>query len=101
MIDKIKLVGLRMLSEIKKFDSIIISLAILLVFGYALLEINDAIDPTPTPEIKSQVELLQTSSQVRFDQKAIEKIKELVYIESNVAPSKDKHSDNPFDLSPQ
>lgn len=99
IIEKIKLLLISALALLKKFDTVLISIVILLLFGFALLQINDAIDPTPSTEALNQAHLEQTTTQVRYDQKAIDKIKELVNIESDVKPvdDKDKHQENPFE----
>ncbi len=97
MIDKVKMFAVKTVRLLKQLDTILMSLFILLLFGYALLQINDAVDPTPSTEVQSQAELEQISNQVKYDQEAIEKIKELVNVESEVGPSDSKHPENPFE----
>jgi len=98
ILDTIKTGVHKVLVVLKRLETIIICLVILGLFGMALLEINDAIDPTPSPQQQADMLLKQSTEQVRYNKKAIEKVNDLINVESTVKPSKQRHSDNPFEF---
>lgn len=95
-VDKIKSLLGKAIKSVKKMEFIIISLSILVLFGIALLQVNEAIDPTIDEATVQKAQEEQLLKQVKYSDQSLRKIRELTNIEVELEPNTGNHSENPF-----
>lgn len=95
-LDKLKPIINKMLKLVSRLQIVIVSLVILVLFGVALLQVNEAIDPTIDDATLQQAQQDNLLKRVKYDKRSLDKVRELTNIEVNLEPSNDSHSDNPF-----
>jgi len=96
MVDKLKNIASVLIKKASRLETIILSLVILVLFGIALVQVNEAIDPTLALEEQQKAQQEQLLKQVRYDQKSLDKIEELTSINVDIKPQTGQHSENPF-----
>lgn len=95
-LDKIRPMARKTLATAKRLEVIIISLVVLVLFGLALLQVNEAIDPTIDEATLQKAQQDEMAKRVKYSDKSLNKIRELTNVEVELEPDTGNHSDNPF-----
>jgi|GEM_PF-3602600 len=95
-LDKVKPLFSKLIKSAKRFEIILISLLVLILFGVALIQVNEAIDPTIDEAAAQKAQQDEMLKRVKYSDKSLRKIRELTNVEVKLEPDTGNHSDNPF-----